>query len=215
MTTAAVFASWVIGSCVSAEFLGYWLHRLLHSGAIGFLSRNHMRHHMVIYGPTQVLRSKQYHDATLQSFSLGNIGTEWLTPAGLLIGCAWLAFRLLGMPIRYQLVFFVTTLAWSFLMFSYLHDRMHIEDFWLERNRVLKRWFVSARHLHDTHHRAINDEGLMHKNFGIGFFLFDRLFGTLLEEEREFNNGGFQAAQRRFKSVPQAPSHATCDTNGR
>lgn len=43
MTTILVIASWLAGSCILAELLGYWLHRVLHSGMIGFLSRNHMR----------------------------------------------------------------------------------------------------------------------------------------------------------------------------
>lgn len=33
MTSIAMFVGWVMGSCISAEFLGYWLHRLMHSGA--------------------------------------------------------------------------------------------------------------------------------------------------------------------------------------
>ena len=48
MTTILAVASWLTGSCISAELLGYWLHRLLHGGIFGFLSRNHMRHHMVL-----------------------------------------------------------------------------------------------------------------------------------------------------------------------
>jgi hypothetical protein len=38
MTSIVILATWVTGSCVSAELLGYWLHRLMHSGTIGFLS---------------------------------------------------------------------------------------------------------------------------------------------------------------------------------
>ena len=62
---------------------------------------------------------------------------------------------------------------------SYLHDVMHIDGFWLENNRWFKSWFLSARKLHDIHHQVINNRGLMHTNFGIGFFFFDRLFCTL------------------------------------
>src|SRR5258708_31442406 len=88
MTSFAVIATWVSGSCVSTELLGYWLHRLLHSGAIGFLSRNHMKHHLVLYGPLPAQRSNEYRDATDHSFSLGNVGLEWLIPAALLRVCA-------------------------------------------------------------------------------------------------------------------------------
>jgi sterol desaturase/sphingolipid hydroxylase (fatty acid hydroxylase superfamily) len=204
MTTIGAVASWMAGSFISAEFLGYWLHRLLHSGAIGSLSRNHMRHHLVLYGPEEAQRSKEYRDATLHSFSLGNIGMEWLAPAGSLIVLAVITFYWIGVPVRYQCVYLMTTIVWSFLMFSSLHDWMHIEGFWLERNHFFSRWFLSARRRHDAHHQMINDRGLMDKNFGIGFFLFDRLFGTLSDAKVEFNQDGYLVAKKRFKSVLDA-----------
>ena len=84
-------------------------------------------------------------------------------------------------------------------MFSYLHDRMHIKNFWMERNPMLKGWFQRSRRLHDIHHRMLNDGGLMNKNFGIGFFLFDRLFGTLSPQQGSFNQHGYAAARDRFR----------------
>jgi len=86
-------------------------------------------------------------------------------------------------------------------MLSYLHDAMHIEGVWFESSLLLKRWFASARQRHDVHHCLINNRGLMNKNFGIGLFIFDRLFGTLSEGESAFNQDGYQAAQKRFQSV--------------
>jgi sterol desaturase/sphingolipid hydroxylase (fatty acid hydroxylase superfamily) len=41
----------------------------------------------------------------------------------------------------------------------------------------------------------------MNKNFGIGFFLFDRVFGTFMENGNAFNCDGYQAAQKKFRSV--------------
>jgi hypothetical protein len=43
MATAAMLATWVAGSCITAELLGYFLHQLLYSGAMAFLSRNQMK----------------------------------------------------------------------------------------------------------------------------------------------------------------------------
>jgi sterol desaturase/sphingolipid hydroxylase (fatty acid hydroxylase superfamily) len=201
MTSIAMIATWATGSCISTELLGYWLHRLLHSGAIGSLSRNHMKHHLVMYGPLQEQCSKTYRDATEGNLSLGNIGREWLFPAGVLIACALGVFQIFDVRWIYQLIYFTTTLGWSFLMFSYLHDAQHIEGFWMERNWFLKKWFASARSRHEVHHQTIDDSGLMHKNFGIGFFVFDRLFGTLSEGGSAFNQAGYQSAQERFQSV--------------
>ena len=118
MTSVAILATWATASCISAELLGYWLHRLLHSGAIGFLSRNHMKHHLVMYGPLQEQRSKKYRDATEGKVSLGNIGGEWLVPASLLIVCAMGLFHLFKVRWLYQLIYFSTPLGWSFLMFT-------------------------------------------------------------------------------------------------
>src|ERR1041384_4665634 len=69
------------GSCLIAEFSGYWLHRLLHSDKIHFLSRGHLVHHFLIYAPGQPMRRKRYQDATDNRFSLGNIGLEGILPS--------------------------------------------------------------------------------------------------------------------------------------
>ena len=201
MSSIVVIAAWVTGSCISAELLGYWLHRLMHSGLIAFLSRNHMKHHLTLYGPLHRQRTDKYRDATNGRASLGNIGIEWLLPGGLFILGTLAVFRLLHVQVIYQLTYFATTVGWSFLMFSYLHDAMHVEGFWLAKNRVLKQWRVSARRRHDLHHQIIDDQGLMNRNFGIGFFLFDRAFGTFSDAAAVFNLRGYRAAKERFKSV--------------
>jgi sterol desaturase/sphingolipid hydroxylase (fatty acid hydroxylase superfamily) len=160
-----------------------------------------MKHHLVLYGPLQPQRSSGYRDATNDSISLGNVGAEWLIPAALLIALALAVFFVFHVRLLYQLIYFSVTLIWSFLMFSWLHDVQHIEGFWMEKNRVLRGWFVGARRRHELHHCSIADDGLMNKNFGIGFFLFDRLFGTFSETATPFNHNGYQAARERFKAM--------------
>ena len=41
----------------------------------------------------------------------------------------WVAMALLGVPRVYQVLALSTLLGWPILMFSYLHDRMHIGNF--------------------------------------------------------------------------------------
>ena len=197
-------AAWMVGSCVTAELLGYWLHRFMHSGAIRFLSDNHMKHHLIFYGPLQRQRLETYRDATNGNVALGNIGLEWLIPAGLLVSIVVVVFRMLHVPLMYQLLSLATTLVWSFLMFSYLHDVMHVEGFWLGKNKFLKHWFLSARRLHDIHHRVLNDSGLMDRNFGIGFFAFDRLFGTLTSQQPPFNRRGYEVSRQKFEYLEKS-----------
>jgi sterol desaturase/sphingolipid hydroxylase (fatty acid hydroxylase superfamily) len=79
---------------------------------------------------------------------------------------------------------------------------MHVEAFWLERSR----WFTQARTVHDIHYESINDEGLMDKNFGIGLFFFDRVFGTLQTSRKTFNYEGPLTARKRFSSVQDGDS---------
>ncbi len=188
-------------SCLLAELFGYWLHRLLHSDKIGFLSRGHLIHHLLIYGPGQPMRHDHYHDATDNRFSVGNIGLEWLFPSAVLLGAVWLLMFLFHVPALYQLAALATLIFWPVFTFSYLHDRMHVSDFWMAHHPLFRRWFLSARRLHDIHHHALNTHGRMDTNFGIGFFLFDRLFRTLAVRHRRFNRCGFEAARDRYGLV--------------
>lgn len=193
------FVVWAIGSCLVSEFLGYALHRLLHSDKIRILSRSHMEHHLQLYGPLADQRPEGgYHDATNDRFSLGNVGLEWLIPgAGLLLVCI-LLLNVFHVRIRFQITFVGFALAWSFITFSYVHDGMHVRDFWMAGSPILKRWFVKARLRHDIHHQQLNDVGLMDKNFGIGLSIFDRVFGTHLRSSKSFNTAGYRAALRRY-----------------
>jgi len=185
-------------SCLLAEFFGYWLHRLLHSDKIPLLSRGHLIHHFLIYGPGQPMRMEKYHDATDDRFSVGNIGLEWLVPSAIILAMVWAAMRLVHLSALYQITALATLVVWPIFMFSYLHDRMHLSDFWMERTPLLRFWFRSARRMHDIHHHAVDDNGRMEANFGIGFFLFDRIFRTIGSRHRPFNRAGFEAARLRY-----------------
>ena len=186
------------GSIVIAEFAGYWLHRLLHSHRFPTLSRGHLIHHFLIYGPRQPMRAAEYHDATDNRFSVGNVGLEWLAPSGIILLCCWAVMLVFGMPRPYQVLALCTLLAWPLLMFNYLHDRMHLENFWMTRVPLLKTWFLSARRLHDIHHRSFNSQGFMDANFGIGFYFCDRLFRTMARRHRPFNWNGYRVAIERY-----------------
>jgi hypothetical protein len=66
----------VAASIVVAELLGYWQHRLMHSGWIPALSTSHMKHHMVFYGPLQKQRPREHYlDATTGKVAIGNMRT--------------------------------------------------------------------------------------------------------------------------------------------
>src|SRR5260221_614144 len=157
----------LVGSVVFAGFSGDWLHRLLHSDMFPALSRGHLIHHFLIYGPRQPMRAEDYQDATDNRFSLGNVGIEWLAPSAIILLFCWGVMALLGIPLVYQVLALCTLLVWPTLMFSYLHDRMHIEDFWMTRVPLLKCCFVKAVRRIYIHHSLVNSRDFMVINFWI------------------------------------------------
>lgn len=199
-------AGWAAGGAVTSEFLGYVLHRLLHSGWIGWLSRNHMIHHLVLYGPLDPKRPEgAYRDATRGRIGLGNVGLEWLLPGAGTLLALWAVLLRSGVGWREQASFFAASLVWSFVVFSYLHDRMHEPGFWMERTPGVRRWFLKARKLHDIHHWALSDDGRLDRNFGIGLFVFDRLFGTRSGKWQQFNQAGYGRALERYAALMAKP----------
>lgn len=197
-------AVWTVFSVVIAELVGYVLHRFLHSEKVRWLSRSHMEHHLEHYGPLKPMRpSPRYIDATTGRWAIGNVGLEWIAPSALLLILFVVIFTAARISWPYQLTFIVITLGWSSLMFSYLHDRMHMRGFWMERNWLLQRWFIAARRLHDIHHLTLNDAGRMDRNFGIGFYFLDRLFGTISSKQEGFNWRGVEAARNRYEAAKQ------------
>ena len=205
LSAAGVLES-VICSCLVAELIGYWLHRLLHSDRLPFLSRRHMVHHLLLYGPQQPMRAERYKDATKGRWSLGNIGLEWLVPSTVVLIICWAIMLLLRVKPLYQAIVLCNLLAWPFFTFSFLHDAMHLHDFWMARLPLISRWFGRARRLHDIHHHSVDATGRMDVNFGIGFFLFDRLFRTLASRHRPLNRKGLAIAMQRYKlATPSSP----------
>jgi len=198
VTFVGVFAT-LVDSVVVAEFAGYWLHRLLHSDEFPALSRGHLIHHFLIYGPRQPMRAGGYHDATDNRFALGNVGIEWLAPSAIILLFCWAVMAFLGVAPVHQGLALCTLLGWPLLMFNYLHDRMHMDNFWMTRIPLLRSWFLNARRLHDIHHRSVDSEGLMDSNFGIGFHFFDRFFRTMARRHRRFNWQGYHAAIDRYR----------------
>jgi sterol desaturase/sphingolipid hydroxylase (fatty acid hydroxylase superfamily) len=189
----------VICSFLVAEFAGYWLHRLLHSYKLPFLSRSHMAHHLVLYGPLQPMRADKYQDATRGRASLGNTGLEWLVPSAVVLIFCWGVMLAARVPPIYEVIVLGSLVVWPFFTFSLLHDAMHMRDFWMVHMPLIKQWFRKARRLHDIHHHSIDNAGQMNANFGIGFFLFDRLFCTLAKRHLPLNRKGLEIALLRYR----------------
>lgn len=192
----------ILSACLFSEVIGYFLHILLHSEKVQFLSRQHMLHHLREYGPHAPLRTAAYRQATDGRVSFLGTGLEWLLPITIVLLVVLGFFNgVLEMRVLHQVLFIVSALTWSAVMFGYMHDAMHVERFWMERSRLLGRWFRRARRLHDIHHRELADDGRMLKNYGICFFVLDRVFGSLSTRHKPFNQAGFRAAKQRYSYI--------------
>jgi sterol desaturase/sphingolipid hydroxylase (fatty acid hydroxylase superfamily) len=198
LSAAGVLES-VICSFLVAELAGYWLHRLLHSDRLRFLSRSHMVHHLLLYGPTQPMRAERYKNSTRGRFSFGNVGLEWLAPSAVVLIFCWGVMFFFHVRPVYQVIVLGNLVVWPFFTFSFLHDAMHLHDFWMARMPLIHRWFRRARRLHDIHHHSVDGAGRMDTNFGIGFFLFDRVFRTLSTRHRPLNRKGLAIALQRYR----------------
>jgi hypothetical protein len=167
---------------LTAEWAGYVMHRVMHSERFPVLSTAHMIRHFELYGPAQSMRSAAYRRATDGRASLGNIGMEWVVPSAITLGTCWAVMWVLHVAWKYEVLVLAILLGWPMFMFSYLHDRMPLEKFWMARVPLLKIWFR---------------KGQMNPNYGIGFFFFDRLFGTIAKQHCPLNWHGNHAAERR------------------
>jgi len=195
--------SLVLGALYT-EFIGYFLHKLLHSERVPWLSRSHMMHHLKDYGPKMPMRTSAYQVA--QTTSVGNIGLEWLGPIALILAFTFGLAFVLGINMWYTLLFSCAAIGWGITTFNYMHDRLHLEGYWM-LNTWLGRWFKKIRRLHDIHHIKLTDDGRMDCNFGICFFWLDKLFGTYRKKGSSFNEKGMMAAKERYAFIYDAESH--------
>src|SRR5690242_17080641 len=83
---------------VYSEFVGYFVHKLLHSERIPALSRDHMIHHLKQYGPKMSMRSDEYYISSNERFNIGNVGLEWLVPLGIVVAASVGIMTLVGIP---------------------------------------------------------------------------------------------------------------------
>jgi len=160
VTFVGVLAT-LVDSVVVAEFAGYWLLRLLDSDRLPSFSRGHLIHHFLAYGSRQPMRAQEYHDVTDHRFSAGNVGLQWLLASAMILLFCWGVMALLHVPHPYQMLAISTLLGWPILMFSCLHDRMHLENYRMTRVPGFRTWFLKAGRLH---HKNLDSNGCLRKS---------------------------------------------------
>lgn len=151
-------------SILIVEGSGYAWHRLVsHEGYLGnHLIFPHWVHHMIKYPTGNTRTSGEYQQAGDWTFYLlyflccFTVGI--LVPVGLLNG-------------KNYLIMFVTASTWGYIGQSYFHTIYHLPKHWLHQFQLFQR----LMQYHDIHHYGP-------WNYGITFFWFDRVAGTLQKE---------------------------------
>lgn len=151
------------------NLLGYIIHRFLHQTWAGSFYHKHMTHHLILY-PTYDYTSVKYRNAgkdnTVITFLLISI------PLVILMIFLWL-LNILSLAV---VVTILLTIAILGFLHNFIHDAFHIEDHILNKIPIIKNLFEKWNRIHYLHHYNLE------KNYGIFFFAFDRLFGTLLKD---------------------------------
>lgn len=153
------------------EFCGYWWHRLgEHGGKLGrSIVAKHYRHHEKDY-PIDNFNSgqKKYHKAGSWSWYV--------------LGVLIIVFLFVAIPRPYNYISIASGILYAKFVMSYLHGKFHVSTE-LEKSA----WFRSRRKLHEIHHWGPY-------NYGISFFVMDRLFGTYKTDFPEAKQPNFSGS---------------------
>lgn len=145
---------------------GHVTHWVIHQPWAGRFAKAHMAHHERLY-PVNDFLSDTYRKA-------GKDSTVWIF--------AVLSLPVLALPVIAHLLgwigLFTMTCVIAEMLFlgwlhDYLHDAFHIRDHFLKRLPFVKGLMGRLTELHRLHHVD------MSKNFGIFFFMWDKVFKTL------------------------------------
>jgi len=146
------------------QFAGYCVHRALHHPALGKIHKTHDVHHFVIYPADKYLDTGKYKDVPDES-------QPFKYYAAAAVPLIITTYFLFPMHTFIALTLELCIVAW---LNDWLHQKLHIKGFWLERYS----WFHRMRELHWHHHFDIS------KNIGIFSWHADKVVGTF-EEPRE------------------------------
>lgn len=149
-------------SYIVASFFGWLVHWTIHQRWSGPLYRAHMKHHLELYPPGDLISDRykypKWYEAGTALFFPFLLCVFVVVAGGLL---------LLGVPVWTVIVFIAVTCTYGALS-DVMHDSFHLRKFWMQRSAL----YVRYRESHFVHH--VN----MRANFGIISFTWDRLMGT-------------------------------------
>lgn len=149
-------------SFVAITLFGYVVHYCLHRPFMGKFYQMHLTHHFKLYPPQNFLSEKYLDpgkDNTVVIFLL--MGSPLI-----ILPIVLFATHIISLP---MLIAAMLSMAIFGIPNDLLHDAFHIKHHWLRKYQ----WFEKLTDLHFQHHVNIKS------NYGIYFFGWDRLFGSL------------------------------------
>jgi sterol desaturase/sphingolipid hydroxylase (fatty acid hydroxylase superfamily) len=190
----------ILLAVLSSEGVGYFLHRLLHNPRMGFLSKNHMTHHLLSYGSLMQQADYVYHLQINESKSLVSVQLEF-TAILLTLSVAIGTFIYFSDYAMFILIFIAVFIIWTEVAFVMMHTKMHFSNFWMVKNSITNKWFMRVRNQHVIHHCNIDDSGRLNTNYGICFFLYDKIFGTYEPKNCEVNERNYEITKQLYQDV--------------
>lgn len=155
-----LFVALVVGYFV-IQTAGYVVHKALHHPLLGKIHETHDIHHKQMYPPEDYLVPGEYREVP-------NEAQPFKYYAAAAIPLIAAAFFFLPLTMATALTAELILVAW---VNDWLHQKFHIEGFWMERYT----WFNELRDLHWHHHVDVRE------NLGIFFWLPDKILGTYSE----------------------------------
>lgn len=156
----ALAVSLVVGYFV-IQTTGYLVHKALHHPLLGKIHETHDIHHKRMYPPEDYLAPGKYREVP-------NEAQPFKYYAAAAIPLVTAVFLLAPLTMALALTAELLVVAWAN---DWLHQKFHIEGFWMERYS----WFHELRALHWHHH--VDDS----KNLGIFSWFADSIFRTYEE----------------------------------
>jgi len=159
-----VFITYII-----ASLFGYVVHWALHQTWMGSINQAHMTHHQKLYPPEDFL-SDSYRKAEKDS------SPKFFAVAAIPLIVAPIILFVVGILPFYLLLTVLMVEGLMGFFHDYLHDAFHIRNHWLTRAPGVQVIFHGWSRLHYLHHVR------MESNYGIFFFVWDRMFSTFRDK---------------------------------
>jgi len=157
---ATIAITWVFGT-----LWGWGTHKFIHQRYAGPLFKQHLHHHVKHY---------PCHDFTSDVYRQGKRDSSVYIFLALCIPIGIFPILLWKYEVISLAAMIVSLLNMAFIGFlnSWIHDTFHLNNHWLSKLPLIKRFYEKLVQQHYTHHKYVQS------NFGIFSFSWDKILGS-------------------------------------